>query len=67
MSKGSQKRVAEAGRYWLQVDRQTKASYELEQAQAAGESMKKRFPQIHVALDDRQSGLHSVLRNPVAA
>jgi len=58
-----QKRVIEAGRYWLQIDRQTKASYdELEAAQEAGELLKKRFPNIHVALYDRQSGLHSVLR-----
>ena len=58
-----QKRVEEAGRYWLQIDRQTKNSYDdLSLAQAAGEQMKKKFPQIHVALYDRQSGLHSVLR-----
>lgn len=59
-----QKRVEEAGRYWLQIDRQTKSSYDdLELAQAAGEQMKKKFPQIHVALYDKQSGLHSVLRH----
>jgi hypothetical protein len=59
-----QKRVTEAGRYWLQIDRQTKGSYdELEAAQAAGEALKKRFPNVHVALYDRQSGLHSVLRH----
>jgi hypothetical protein len=52
----------------LQIDRQTKSSYDdLDQAQAAGEQMKKKFPQIHVALYDRQSGLHSVLRNPLPA
>jgi hypothetical protein len=63
-----QQRLIEAGRYWLQIDRQTKSSYdELEAAQTAGEIIKKRFPQIHVALYDRQSGLHSVLRNPAAA
>jgi hypothetical protein len=58
-----QKRVEEIGRYWLQVDRQTKSSYDdLEAAQIAGEQMKKKFPQIHVALYDKQYGLHSVLR-----
>lgn len=58
-----QKGVIETGRYWLQIDRQTKSSYdELEAAQAAGEALKKKFPKIHVALYDRQSGLHSVLR-----
>ena len=63
-----QQRLVEAGRYWLQIDRQTKSSYDdLDQAQAAGEQMKKKFPQIHVALYDRQSGLHSVLRNPIPA
>lgn len=59
-----QRRVTETGRYWLQIDRQTKGSYdELEAAQAAGEALKKKFPNIHVALYDRQSGLHSVLRH----
>lgn len=59
-----QKRVDEAGRYWLQIDRQTKSSFdELEAAQLAGEALKKRFPNVHVALYDRQSGLHSVLRH----
>ncbi len=59
-----QKRVDEAGRYWLQIDRQTKSSFDdLEAAQAAGEQMKKRFPNIHVALYDRHSGLHSILRH----
>lgn len=52
------------GRYWLQIDRQTKSSFDdLESAQAAGEQMKKKFPHIHVALYDKQSGLHSVLRH----
>ncbi len=59
-----QKRVLESGRYWLQIDRQTKSSYdELEAAQAAGEQIKKKFPNIHVALYDKDSGLHSVLRH----
>ncbi len=63
-----QKRVIEAGRYWLQIDRQTKQSFdELESAQQAGETLKKRFPNVHVALYDRQSGLHSVLNNINAA
>lgn len=59
-----QKRVIETGRYWLQIDRQTKSSYDqLDAAQAAGEALKKKFPQVHIALYDNQSGLHSVLRN----
>ncbi len=63
-----QKRVIEAGRYWLQIDRQTKSSFdELEPAQQAGETLKKRFPNVHVSLYDRQSGLHSVLNNVNAA
>lgn len=58
------KRVTEVGRYCLQIDRQTKGSFdELEAAQAAGEALKKRFPNVHVALYDQQSGLHSVLRH----
>lgn len=63
-----QQRFIEAGRYWLQIDRQTKSSYDdLDQAQAVGEQMKKKFPQIHIALYDKVSGLHSVLRGPAAA
>lgn len=62
----SLKRVVEAGRYWLQIDRQTKSSFDdLEAAQIAGEELKKRFPHVHVALYDKETGLRSVLRHVV--
>lgn len=62
----SLKRVVEAGRYWLQIDRQTKSSFDnLEEAQVAGEQLKRKFPHVHIALYDKETGLRSVLRHVV--
>ena len=46
-------RKPQSGRYALQVDRQTKRSYETpEEAEAAGSALKKAFPVVHIAVYD---------------
>lgn len=61
----SQKRRPEAGRYRLQVDRQTKATYTtFEAAQAQGLIIKKRFSQVQVAIYDIQASTNTILELP---
>lgn len=49
----SQRKRPELGRYLLQVDRQTKGSYQtVETAQSAGLAIKKNFPILHVTVYD---------------
>jgi hypothetical protein len=61
----SQKRRPEAGRYRLQVDRQTKSSYDtFEAAQAQGMIIKKRFAQVQVAIYDTQASANTILELP---
>jgi hypothetical protein len=49
----SQRKRPELGRYLLQVDRQTKGSYQTaEIAQSAGLAIKKAFPILHVSVYD---------------
>ena len=49
----SQRKPPAAGRYALQVDRQTKRSYETsEKAEEAGSKLKKAFPVVHIAIYD---------------
>ena len=49
----SQHKRSEAGRYLLQVDRQTKGSYlTIEAAQTAGLAIKKAHPVVHVSVYD---------------
>lgn len=49
----SQRRKPETGRYLLQVDRQTKESYQtIEAAEAAGLVIKKAYPILQVAVYD---------------
>jgi len=49
----SQRKRPDAGRFLLQVDRQTKTSYQTaEAAQAAGLVIKKRFPNVQVMVYD---------------
>ena len=58
----SQKRRPEAGRYRLQVDRQTKATYStFEAAEAQGMIIKKRFSQVQVAIYDIQASSNTIL------
>ena len=64
---GSQKRRAELGRYWLQVDRQTKRSFKTEEeAEAAGLAIKSKFSQVQVAIYDRDESLNRILELPAA-
>jgi hypothetical protein len=49
----SQRKRPEAGRFLLQVDRQTKGSYQTaEAAQSAGDVIKKGYPLLHVTVYD---------------
>ena len=62
---GSQKRRAELGRYWLQVDRQTKRSFKTEEeAEAAGLAIKTKFSQVQVAIYDRDESMNRILELP---
>jgi hypothetical protein len=62
---GSQKRRAELGRYWLQVDRQTKRSFKTEEeAEAAGMAIKSKFAQVQVAIYDRDESRNRILELP---
>ncbi len=61
----SQKRRPEAGRYRLQVDRQTKSTHDtFEAAQAQGLLIKKRFAQVQVAIYDTQASSNTILELP---
>jgi hypothetical protein len=61
----SQKRRPEAGRYRLQVDRQTKATYTtFEAAEAQGLIIKKKFSQVQVAIYDIQASANTILELP---
>jgi hypothetical protein len=47
----------EVGRFWLQVDRQTKTSYRTrEAAEEAGLAIKRGFPILHVTVFDAEEG-----------
>lgn len=62
---GKQKRREELGRYWLQVDRQTKGSYaSVEEAEAAGMAIKSKFTQVQVAIYDRDESSNRILQAP---
>ena len=53
----SQKKRPEPGRFLLQVDRQTKGSYQTtEDAQKAGRAIKKKYPIVHVTVRDARDG-----------
>jgi hypothetical protein len=61
----SQKRRPESGRYRLQVDRQTKSTYDtFEAAQAQGMMIKKKFSQVQVAIYDTQASANTILELP---
>ena len=60
----SQYKQAE-GRFRLQVDRQTKATYAtLEAAEAAGLAIKKAYPILQVAVYDAAEGVNKILELP---
>lgn len=61
----SQRKRPESGRYLLQVDRQTKGSYQTaESAQSAGLAIKKEYPILHVTIYDSVDFASTVLAAP---
>jgi hypothetical protein len=61
----SQRKRPEVGRFWLQVDRQTKASFaSSEAAEAAGMVIKKGHPIVQVAVYDSQGSVSKILELP---
>ena len=53
------------GRFRLQVDRQTKATYAtLEAAEAAGLAIKKGHPIVYVGVYDQLKGINKVIQMP---
>jgi hypothetical protein len=64
----SQRKRPELGRYLLQVDRQTKGSYQTaETAQAAGLAIKKEFPILHVTIYDSVESASTTITSPEAS
>ena len=60
----SQHKQAE-GRFRLQVDRQTKATYAtLEAAEAAGLAIKKSHPIVYVGVYDHLEGINKIIQIP---
>ena len=50
----TQAKRPEPGRFWLQIDRQTKSSYgTFDEAQAAGLVIKAKFPIVQIAVYDK--------------
>jgi hypothetical protein len=61
----SQRVKPERGRYLLQVDRQTKGSFQdMEAAQSAGLEIKTGFPILQVAIYDRVNSSHTLVQLP---
>ena len=61
----SQRERPELGRYLLQVDRQTKGSYQTaESAESAGLAIKREFPILHVTVYDSVNSASTVLASP---
>jgi hypothetical protein len=63
----SQRKRPELGRYLLQVDRQTKGSYQtVETAQSAGLAVKKKYPTLHVSIYDSVECISTALGSPAS-
>jgi hypothetical protein len=63
----SQRKRPELGRYLLQVDRQTKGSYQtVETAESAGLAIKKEYPILHVTIYDSVECTSTALASPPA-
>ena len=63
----SQRKRPEFGRYLLQVDRQTKGSYQtVETAESAGLAIKKEYPILHVTIYDSVECTSTALAPPAA-
>jgi hypothetical protein len=64
----SQRKRPERGRYLLQVDRQTKGSYQTsETAQAAALIIKKNYPVVQVSIYDSVDNSHALIEAPAAS
>jgi hypothetical protein len=64
----SQRKRPEAGRYLLQVDRQTKGSYKTsEAAQAVALGIKKAYPILQVAIYDSVEYAHTLVEVPASS
>ena len=61
----AQRKQADGGRFRLQVDRQTKASYATyEAAEKAGKAIKKYHPILHVAVYDGVESVNKTIELP---
>jgi hypothetical protein len=56
--------VADGGRFRLQVDRQTKASYATYEAAEAGKAIKKDYPILQVAVYDGVESVNKIIELP---
>ncbi len=64
----SQRKRPETGRYWLQVDRQTKGSYTTaEAAQSAALVIKTGHPIVQVSVYDSVESTHTLVEAPAAS
>jgi hypothetical protein len=64
----SQRKRPEIGRYWLQVDRQTKGSYHTpEAAQTAALVIKKGYPIVQVSVYDSVESTNTMVELPAAS
>jgi formylglycine-generating enzyme required for sulfatase activity len=64
----SQRKRPETGRYWLQVDRQTKGSYTTsDAAQSAALVIKTGHPIVQVSVYDSVEYTHTMVEAPAAA
>jgi hypothetical protein len=64
----SQRKRPERGRYLLQVDRQTKSSYQTsEAAHAAALAIKTAYPIVQVSVYDGIDNTHTMVEVPAAA
>jgi hypothetical protein len=64
----SQRKRPEVGRYWLQVDRQTKRSFATAgAAETAGMVIKKGYPVVQVSVYDSVDSVNTPVDFPVAA
>ncbi len=64
----SQRKRPETGRYWLQVDRQTKGSYSTaEAAQSAALVIKTGHPIVQVSVYDSVESTHTLVEAPAAS
>ncbi|HKM88160.1 MAG TPA: hypothetical protein VJX48_06115 [Xanthobacteraceae bacterium] len=63
----SQRKRPESGRYWLQVDRQTKGSYKTsEAAEAAALAIKLAYPIVQVSVYDSVEYTHTLVEAPAS-